>query len=73
LADTGEIDLADEVDNGGLFGIVGAALHLEFVDAVLVVALCRPMLVGCAGHDDNDEGGSIVREGDPRWYRSSGS
>lgn len=57
MANTGKVDLADEVDNGGLFGVVGAALHLEFVDAVLVVALCRPMLVGCDGYDDDDDGG----------------
>lgn len=39
LADSGEVDLADKVNNGGLLGVVGAALHLEFVDAILVVAL----------------------------------
>lgn len=41
LADTGKVDLANKVDNGRLFGVVGAALHLEFVDAVLVVTLCE--------------------------------
>lgn len=34
-----EVDLADEVDLGRLLGVVGAALHLELVDAVLVVSL----------------------------------
>lgn len=37
----GEVDHADEVDLGGLFRVVRAALHLELVDAVLVVALQR--------------------------------
>lgn len=38
-ADTGQVDLADEVDQGRLFRVVRSAVHLELVDAVLVVAL----------------------------------
>ncbi len=53
-AHAGEVDLADEVDLGGLLGVVGAALHLEFVDSVFVVALdCEEVSLaglGWAGH-----------------------
>jgi len=42
IADAGEVDLADKVDGRGFSGIVGAALHLELVDAVLVIAMGRP-------------------------------
>lgn len=37
--DTGEIDLANEVDDRRLGRVFGAADNSEFVDAVLVVAL----------------------------------
>ena len=39
LVDSGEVDLADKVNDWRLLGVVGAALHLKFVDAILVVTL----------------------------------
>ena len=35
----GQVDLADELDGGGLVGVLGAAVHLDAVDAVLVDGL----------------------------------
>ena len=35
----GEVDLADELDGRGLVGVLGAAVHLDAVDAVLVDGL----------------------------------
>lgn len=37
----GEVDLADELDGGGLVGIVIATVHFQAVDAVLVCGLQR--------------------------------
>lgn len=37
--DAGEVDLADELDGGGLVGILFAAVHFQAVDAVLVCGL----------------------------------
>jgi hypothetical protein len=37
--DAGEVDLADELDGGGLVGIFFAAVHFQTVDAVLVCGL----------------------------------
>lgn len=34
--DAGEVDLADELDGGGLVGVFLAAVHFEAVDAVFV-------------------------------------
>lgn len=34
--DAGEVDLADELDGGGLVGVFLAAVHLEAVDAIFV-------------------------------------
>lgn len=73
-ADTGQVDLADEVDDGWLLGVVWAALHLKFVDAVLVVSLwvVRQLAMmrwrgGTACRRAN------IHEEGPRWYLSSGS
>lgn len=37
--DAGEVDLADELDGGGLVGVLFAAVHFEAVDAVFVGGL----------------------------------
>lgn len=39
--DTGQVDLADELDLGWLIGVVLAAVHLEAVNAVFVDGLQR--------------------------------
>lgn len=41
--DAGQVDLADELDDRGLVGVLGAAVHLDAVDAVLVDGLTPSM------------------------------
>jgi hypothetical protein len=44
---TGQVDLADELNCGRLVGVVETAVHLDAVDAVLMNGLKREVLVTC--------------------------
>lgn len=55
VVDAGEDDLCDELDSWGEVGVVGAAVDLDAIDAVLVDGLQRRRLV-------DGRSGELVRE-----------
>ena len=77
LADTGEVDLADEVDDGRLLGVFVAAVHLELVDSVLVISLVREQQLATETHGCGRYGlaevGLGVHEAVPRLSLASWS